>query len=71
MVTQQLSEYIAGSSSASLPPEVAAKARHHILDTIAAMVSGSQLKPGRLAIKYARSQRGRRESTVISWSPPP
>ncbi|MBI2539598.1 MAG: MmgE/PrpD family protein [Deltaproteobacteria bacterium] len=65
MVTQQLSEYIAGSSSASLPPEVAAKARHHILDTIAAMVSGSQLRPGRLAIKYARSQRGRRESTVV------
>jgi 2-methylcitrate dehydratase PrpD len=65
MVTQQLSEYIAASSSGSLPPEVAAKARHHILDTVAAMVSGSRLKPGRLAIKYARSQRGKRESTVV------
>ena len=65
MVTQRLSEYIAASSSRELPPEVAAKARHHILDTIAAMVSGSKLKPGRLAIKYARSQRGRREATVV------
>ena len=65
MVTQQLSEYIAASSSRELPPEVAAKAGHHILDTIAAMVSGSKLKPGRLAIKYARSQRGRREATVV------
>ena len=65
MVTQQLSEYVAAACSASLPPEVAAKARHHILDTVAAMVSGSRLKPGRLAIKYARSQRGRREATVV------
>src|SRR3989338_2604109 len=65
MVTQRLSEYIAASSSRELPPEVAAKASHHILDTIAAMVSGSKLRPGLLAIKYARSQRGRRESTVV------
>jgi len=53
MVIQQLSEYLAGASSRTLLPEVATKAKHHILDTMAAMVSGAKLKPGRLAIKYA------------------
>ncbi|MEK6601906.1 MAG: MmgE/PrpD family protein [Candidatus Binatota bacterium] len=65
MITQQLSEYVAAASGRNLPPEVAAKAKHHILDTIGAMVSGSKLKPGRLAIKYARTQRGKREAAVI------
>lgn len=65
MLIQQLSEYIAAASSRALPAEVATKGKHHILDTIAAMVSGSKLKPGRLAIKYGRSQRGKRESTVV------
>ena len=65
MITQQLSEYVAAASGRNLPPEVAAKAKHHILDTIGAMVSGSKLRPGRLAIKHARTQRGKREATVI------
>lgn len=64
MVTLQLSEYIAASASREIPPEVITKAKHHVLDTIAAMVSGSKLKPGRLAIRYGRSQRGKRESTA-------
>ncbi|MEK7210759.1 MAG: MmgE/PrpD family protein [Candidatus Binatota bacterium] len=64
-VIDQLSEYVAAASGRNLPPEVAAKAKHHILDTIGAMVSGSKLKPGRLAIKYARTQRGKREAAVI------
>jgi len=64
-VVEQLSQYLAGARTAELPPEVIRKAKHHILDTIAAMVSGSKLKPGRLAIKYVRTQRGKRESTVV------
>ena len=64
-VIDQLSEYVAAASGRNLPPEVAAKAKHHILDTIGAMVSGSKLKPGRLAIKHARTQRGKREAAVI------
>lgn len=64
-VIDQLSEYVAAASGRNLPPEVAAKAKHHILDTIGAMVSGSKLRPGRLAIKYARTQRGKREAAVI------
>jgi 2-methylcitrate dehydratase PrpD len=64
MVIDELSEFIASGSERKLPPEVSVKAKQHILDTIAAMVSGSKLKPGRLAIKHARSQRGKREATV-------
>ena len=64
-VINQLSEYIATARDKELPPEVVTKAKHHILDTIAAMVSGAKLRPGRLAIRYARSQRGKREATVV------
>jgi 2-methylcitrate dehydratase PrpD len=39
---------------------------HHILDTIAAMVSGSELQPGRLAIEFARSYGGERIATVVA-----
>src|SRR5439155_15468617 len=52
--TRALSEYIAGALARPLPPNVAEKARHHILDTLAAMVSGSRLAPGRAAIGYIR-----------------
>ena len=63
MVIDELSKFIAAERK--LPPEVSAKAKQHILDTVAAMASGSKLKPGRLAINHARSQRGKRESTVV------
>ncbi len=63
-VIDELSRYIAAAGDKPLPAEVAAKAKQHILDAIAAMASGSKLKPGRLAIQYGRSQRGKRESTV-------
>ena len=48
-----------------LPEAVTEDAKHHILDTIAAMVSGSRLKPGEMAIKFARSQGGVAEAQVI------
>jgi 2-methylcitrate dehydratase PrpD len=50
----------------ALPPEVARDARHRILDTLAAMVSGSHLKPGEMAIRYARAQGGVEEATVLT-----
>ncbi|TMA10264.1 MAG: MmgE/PrpD family protein [Deltaproteobacteria bacterium] len=64
-VIDELSQYLEASRSAGLPPEVARKGKHHIVDAFAAMVSGAKLKPGRLAIKYGRSQRGKREATVV------
>ena len=64
-VIERLSEYISAAADAELPAEVVDKTKQHVLDTIAAMVSGSMLKPGRLAIQYARAQRGNREATVV------
>jgi 2-methylcitrate dehydratase PrpD len=61
----QLSEYIANARQIELPENVSIKARHHILDAIAAMVSGSVLPPGRLAIRYIRGQAGAQEARVI------
>lgn len=61
----QLSEYLVRARTGDLPAEVARKGKHHILDTLAAMVSALGLRPGRLALRYARSQRGVRESTIV------
>ena len=63
---RQLSEYIAGALAQPLPDAVVEKAGHHILDTLAAMVSGTGLKPGRLAISYAETQGGMPEASIVS-----
>ncbi|MGH7848056.1 MAG: MmgE/PrpD family protein [Candidatus Binatia bacterium] len=67
-IIRKVSDYIAGASSVSLPAEVSVKAKHHILDTIGAMVSGSKLPPGHLAIEYIRAQGGTPEAQVIGSS---
>jgi 2-methylcitrate dehydratase PrpD len=60
-----LSNYMAAAKDRALPPEVVEKAKHHILDTLAAMVSGSELPPGRAALSLARAQAGRPIATVV------
>jgi 2-methylcitrate dehydratase PrpD len=63
-ITRELSDYVATGLARPLPKEVAEKARHHLLDTLAAMISGSRLPPGKRAIAYVRGQGGRRQATV-------
>ena len=65
-VTGRLARYMVEARDRRLPPEVAREARHRILDTLAAMVSGSHMKPGEMAIRYARSQGGVEEATVLA-----
>ncbi|HEY7298732.1 MAG TPA: MmgE/PrpD family protein [Xanthobacteraceae bacterium] len=61
-----LSEYIAGAVDRDLPAAVAEKTRHHLLDTIAAMISGSRLRAGKLAAGYvARLASSAGEATVV------
>ena len=64
-VMAKLSAYMSEASKQALPDEVVEKAKHHILDTIAAMVSGSELPPGRAAIKFARAYGGEKVATVV------
>ena len=47
-VMEKLSAYMAEARNRALPDNVVQETEHHILDTIAAMVSGSELAPGRL-----------------------
>ena len=64
-VMASLSRYLAEASGMDLPDAVAEKGKHHIIDTIAAMVSGSRLHPGIMTVKYARSLGGTEEATVV------
>jgi 2-methylcitrate dehydratase PrpD len=63
-VMSALSAYMSEARSRALPDEVTEKAKHHILDTVAAMVSGSELPPGRAAIRFARAYGGEKVATV-------
>ncbi|HEV8002690.1 MAG TPA: MmgE/PrpD family protein [Planctomycetaceae bacterium] len=65
-VMDKLSMYMSVARNRTLPDEVVEKAKHHILDTFAAMVSGSDLSPGRAAIRFAREYGGERVSTVVA-----
>src|SRR6201988_2366066 len=64
-VMHRLSAYIAAALRRPLPPTVVEKTKHHILDTIAAMVSGSRLAPGKKAIAYVKTLGGVKEACVI------
>jgi len=63
-VTAALAGYVSGALERALPAEVAEKTKHHALDTLAAMLSGSRLKPGRVAAAYVERLGGRPEATV-------
>lgn len=65
-VITRLSGYMSDAKSAALPPEVIEKAKQHILDTFAAMISGAELPPGRAAIQFAREYGGEKVATVAA-----
>jgi 2-methylcitrate dehydratase PrpD len=63
-----LSEYIASTLDRDIPRDVAIKTKYHVLDTIAAILSGSRLRAGRLAAAYVGSIGGNPEASVIGTS---
>jgi 2-methylcitrate dehydratase PrpD len=65
-VMATLSTYMSEAGSRALPDEVVEKAKQHILDTLAAMISGSDLLPGREAIKFVRAYGGEKVATVVA-----
>ena len=67
-VTAALCDYVANTLDRNMPPEVVAKTKLHTLDTIAAMVSGSRLKAGKMAARYVESLGGKPQATVIGTS---
>ena len=59
-----ISNYIAQAAYKPLPDVVTEATKHHLLDTLAAMISGSRLPPGEKAIAYIKTQGGTREACV-------
>ncbi len=64
-VTTALADYVANTLDRELPAAVVARTKLHVLDTIAAMVSGSRLKPGEFAARYVDSLGGKPQAMVI------
>ncbi len=64
----KVSSYIAAAPHKALPAAVTERSKRHLLDTLASMVSGSRLRPGRLGIAYAKSLGGRPQSAIIGTS---
>ncbi len=61
----RLSTYMSEARTRALPEEVAEQVKYHLLDTLASMVSGSDLPPGRAAIQFVRSYGGEEIATVV------
>jgi 2-methylcitrate dehydratase PrpD len=64
-VMEALSRYMAAAKDHPLPADVLDAVKHHVLDTFAAMVSGSELPPGKAALSFAAAQAGRPVATVV------
>jgi len=64
-VMDALSRYMAAARERPLPAEVIAHTKHHVLDTFAAMVSGTKLLPGQAALRFAATQTHGGAATVI------
>jgi 2-methylcitrate dehydratase PrpD len=65
-ITGRVARYMAGARDRSLPPQVMREAKHRILATLAAVVSGARLKPGEMAVRYVRAQGGVPEASVFT-----
>ena len=63
-ITTALSSYMGDAGGRPLPKEVTERTKYAILDTFAAMISGSELPPGRFAIQFARAYKGERVATI-------
>ena len=63
-IMNTLSTYMSAAGTRALPAEVAEHAKFHLLDTLASMVSGSELPPGQAALRFIRSHAGKGSATI-------
>jgi 2-methylcitrate dehydratase PrpD len=64
-VMNALSAYMSAAGTRALPAEAAEHAKYHLLDTLASMISGSELPPGQAAQRYIREHGGKGATTVV------
>ena len=57
-VMSVLSTYMSAARTRALPTEVIEQAKYHLLDSLAAVISGSELPPGQAAQRYIREHGG-------------
>jgi 2-methylcitrate dehydratase PrpD len=65
-VTARLARYMVEARDRRLPADVVLQAKHRILDTFAAMISGAHMTPGVVTIRYIRTQGGTPEASVVT-----
>jgi 2-methylcitrate dehydratase PrpD len=59
-----LSNYMGAAGGRALPSEAAVQAKHHLLDTLAAMISGAALAPGEAAQRYTSAYGAQGAATI-------
>jgi 2-methylcitrate dehydratase PrpD len=64
-IIDSMADYMLAARRVKLPAEVIQKGKSHILDTLAAIVSGSTLQAGKLGLQHARAQGGKEECAVL------
>jgi len=64
-ITGQLARYMVLARDRPLPPAVVTACKHRILDTFGAMVSGSRMKAGILALDYVRGLGGVEQASIV------
>ena len=64
-IIESLIDYMLAARQAKLPIEVIQKGKSHLLDSLAAIVSGSTLKAGKLGLHHVQRHGGTADSTVL------
>src|SRR5258705_463430 len=67
-VMTTLGTFMGGAATRALPDAVVEKTKFMILDTLAAMISGTELPPGRFAIAFARANAGNNPVCTVAGS---
>jgi 2-methylcitrate dehydratase PrpD len=67
-VMSALSAYMSAAGARALPADITEHAKYHLLDTLAAMISGSELPPGKAAERYIRERGAKGATTVASFA---
>src|ERR1700724_590919 len=65
-VMSTLSMYMAAAGSRPLPADIVEITKQHLLDTLAAMISGSRLAPGKAALSFAQLSQGGGPCSIVT-----
>jgi len=62
-----LCAYMSAAGARALPADIVEQAKFHLLDTLAAMISGSELPPGQAARRYIRERGAKGATTIVGF----